>query len=137
MANQKMVIVQEDRRIDAGKKVPIIGEWAWNERLMRAYFTLRELFVRIGSLKGKPGLVVDSRFAVPISPYQKYTDEELQKLTDLAKRRQQAFNFYQHLANRESQQNIIVWVTSICVSSTVFLFIVFAVIYMARGGFHA
>ena len=121
MAKAHVLYITEERRLRK-KKISYLGEWLFDGKLQRAWFTLREFFV---DFQGHNTLPIDERWANPRSPYRsgKYPKEkELEQRTNPDKRISQAVEIWKNKADREGRRNIIVWGITICTCGVVSLF---------------
>ena len=131
MAKELVLEVKENKLLRR-RKVPMMGEWLYDEKSSHAWFTLRKLFAWIAG--GDLGLVLDERYAIPLSPYrkEKYSQDELDERTDRKTRIKQAFNAMKTHATKQGQINVVNWTISLVVAATVFVFIVIALL-LASG----
>ena len=129
MTGQKQVVITigHDRKLKRCSK-PIFGEWLFDESDMLAWFTLRKLYPVFTFLKGKMGLVIDSRFALPLNPYHDYNENEITNLTGLDKRADLALNVAMGQAEKQGRQHIIAWGLIAIVSGLVVCVIILALL---------
>ncbi len=128
-APQKQVVITigHDRKLKRCTK-PVFGEWLFDEGNMVAWFTLRKLYPVFSFLKGKMGLILDSRYALPLNPYHDYTLEEIKDLTSLDTRADQALNVAMGQAEKEGKQHVFAWGLMAVVAALVFMVVVLALL---------
>ncbi len=127
MAKQIVIEVGQDRKLKRTTK-PGIGEWLYDENNQEAWFTLRKLYSVFGFLKGKMGLVIDKRFALPLNPYGGYKPDEITLLTNLDARADQALNIAIGQAEKQGRHNIVAWGITIAISGFVLVVIILALL---------
>lgn len=131
MAEKQIVItIGHDRKLKRCTK-PIFGEWLFDEKNMVAWFTLRKLYQVFPFMKCKMGLVLDSRFALPLNPYHDYKSEDLTTLTNLDSRADQALSLAMGLAEKQGRQHILAWGMVAIVSGLVVMVVILALLVAA------
>lgn len=126
MASCLALEVKADKTVRRCKK-PLMSEWRFDKKEFHAWFTLRMFYTK---LRATLGLVVDERYAMPLSPYRDdlYTKEELAAHIDRQRRIKQAYHWMKSNAVRQGQINVISWTIAIVVTLSVFVFLVIALL---------
>lgn len=127
MIKQTVIVLGQDRRLKRTTK-PVFGEWLYEPKIQRAWFTLRKLYASLKFCKNRLGLVIDERFALPLNPYESYSEPELKALISLDERADQALNLTIGQVEKESHQNIIAWALVAIVSAIVLVVVILALL---------
>ncbi len=132
--SQLVITVSQSRKLRRTTK-PIFGEWLRDKKYPLAWYILRKLFVVCDFKKRVMCLVLDERFALPLSPYEKYPETDLNALTELdgpGCRTDQALDETQSRADKESHNTILVNGLTAIVAGLVVCVIILALL-VAKG----
>ncbi|KKN17309.1 hypothetical protein LCGC14_0967180 [marine sediment metagenome] len=126
MAKASVLYITEDRLVRK-KRMSYLGEWLFDSNAQRGWFTLRKFFINI---KGRMGVPIDERWAMPVSPYRedKYDEESIRLRTDVTSRISQAIEVWKNMEAKEGRLNVLVWGVTIVVTCSVLVFLVMAVL---------
>jgi len=125
---KQLVIVAEPDRVLRRTSIPVLGEWLVEKDWIHAWYTLRKLYSVFSFVNKKMGLVIDRRVALPLNPYNSYPDDQLEALTNLDDRCDQAFDVAQNRADKQSRQNVLAWGMTIAISGFVFVIIILSLL---------
>lgn len=131
MGTQKetALLLTHNRKIKRVVRPLIANEWLFDkDERHAAWFALRQLYSVLDIFKGKQGLVIDSRLALPLNPYAEIESKTLESLTDIDSRSDQALEETQRIADKEKPQHIIAWGLVAIVSGLVIIVIILALL---------
>lgn len=131
MARQMVVVAAEGRKIRA-TSYPLEGEeWIFLEKVMRGWYTLRQLYTK---MRNKNWLVIDQRFSIPLSPYMedRYTPDEVKKRTDRDIRLDKAKLLNQGKATKDNIRNMTGYTVLVIVAVVFLAFLIIAILLASK-----
>lgn len=127
---QNVIKICENRSIKI-TKIPKLGFFLINKQTLEAWHCLRNYLNPVSHLKGKLYLPIDERSAVPVSPYEVYSKEDLKKITDPDDSAAAALSFTSSQTDTENHRSRYYDYMSIAVMGVVAVFIIFGLLVAA------